>query len=85
MIFVGDGINDLVALSAADIGYAVGATDAMVAAAISTSHSSVAGRSHVIKTSHMPAFVGRPLPMQCSVAVCDILLCILHLSQLSCR
>ena len=46
VVFVGDGINDLVALSAADIGYAVGATEAMVAAAISTSRSSVAGISH---------------------------------------
>ena len=43
VMFCGDGINDLAALRAADIGYAVGATDATVAAALSTSHKSVAG------------------------------------------
>ena len=48
-MFVGDGINDLVALSAADVGFAVGATDAMVAAAISTSRSSVAGTQKLLQ------------------------------------
>ena len=42
-LFCGDGINDLAALSAADVGMAVGATDAIVAASLSTHRSSVAG------------------------------------------
>lgn len=43
VLFCGDGINDLSALSAADVGYAVGATEASVAAAVSTTHGSVSG------------------------------------------
>ena len=42
-LFCGDGINDLAALSAADVGMAVGATDAIVAASLSTQRGSVAG------------------------------------------
>lgn len=44
-MFCGDGINDIAALSAADVGLAVGATDAVIAANLSTSHGSVAGKS----------------------------------------
>ena len=42
-LFCGDGINDFAALSAADVGFAVGATEAMVAAAAMTKQHSVAG------------------------------------------
>ena len=42
-MFCGDGINDLSALAAAEVSVAIGATDAAVAAAVSTPHASVAG------------------------------------------
>ncbi|KAL3131604.1 hypothetical protein ABBQ38_007901 [Trebouxia sp. C0009 RCD-2024] len=48
-MFCGDGINDLAALRAADIGFAVGATDATIAASISTQQRSVAGTCQFIK------------------------------------
>ena len=43
VLFCGDGINDLSALAAADLGYAVGASEASVAAAVHTTHATVAG------------------------------------------
>ncbi len=46
-IFCGDGINDLAALSAADVGMSVSATDAVIAAAVSTPQGSVSGRSSI--------------------------------------
>lgn len=47
-MFCGDGINDIAALSAADVGLAVGATDAVIAATLSTSRGSVAGKSQFL-------------------------------------
>ena len=42
-MYCGDGINDLVALAAADVGMAVGSSSASAAAAISDQHASVKG------------------------------------------
>ena len=50
-MFCGDGINDLAALSAADIGMAIGA-DAVIAAELSTSNASVAGQPSAAFPSH---------------------------------
>ena len=44
-MFCGDGINDIAALTAADVGLAVGATDAVIAASLYTSQGSVAGKN----------------------------------------
>ncbi|DBA94075.1 TPA: hypothetical protein ACH3X1_001723 [Trebouxia sp. C0004] len=49
-IFCGDGINDLAALSAADVGMSVSATDAVIAAALSTTKGSVSGVCSFIRT-----------------------------------
>ena len=42
-LFCGDGINDLSALAAADVSMAIGATDAFVAASVTTPKMSIAG------------------------------------------
>lgn len=42
-MYCGDGINDLVALAAADVGMAVGASHASAAASLSDQHASVQG------------------------------------------
>ena len=44
--FAGDGINDLAALSAANVGMAIGSKDAQIAAELVTSQQSIAGKRH---------------------------------------
>ena len=45
-MYCGDGINDLIALSAADVGMTVGSSEASAAATISNRNSSIAGDHH---------------------------------------
>ena len=56
-MFCGDGINDLAALSAADVGMAIGATDAVIAATLSTSQGSVAGQQCPTRLLLLPCFM----------------------------
>ena len=52
-IFCGHGVNNFAALSAADVGFAVGVTEAIVAAAVMTRLDSVAGMCTLKQISMM--------------------------------
>lgn len=51
-MFCGDGINDLAALSAANIGMSIAGADAVIAAELCTSQGSVAGWHCIIRHFH---------------------------------
>lgn len=53
-MYCGDGVNDLAALAAADVGMAVGSSDALVAASVITKQQGIAGGASL---SHSPLSV----------------------------
>jgi P-type E1-E2 ATPase len=55
-MYCGDGINDLAALAAADVGMAIGSSDASAAASISDKHTSVSGIGCMILTEGLHAY-----------------------------
>lgn len=55
-MYCGDGINDLIALGAADVGMAVGSSDASAAATISNRNASIAGSKKSTALQALPLF-----------------------------
>ena len=65
-MYCGDGINDLAALAAADVGMAVGSSDASAAAAVVTKQNGIAGLpslgpvlslQQIVATWHSTSFI----------------------------
>lgn len=89
MLFCGDGINDLSALSAADVGYAVGATEASVAASVYTTHRSVAGMFcwNSLSTGLALEGISQHVRMDASLMYvhCILFTCYIVVEQLCCQ